>query len=214
MTLPNGHHARVPAVNDHWENVHASNSSSDVSWYQRSPTTSIRFITAAVKSTASPVVDIGSGASLLIDHLLAEGLTDLTILDVSAHALDEVRLRLGDKARSVTFVHEDVRVWRPERRYAVWHDRAVFHFLTDLDDRKQYIETMRRALRDDGTAVIGTFAEDGPTQCSGLPVSRYSAADLDVAFSTLFSPIEHLTEEHVTPDGIVQPFTWGVFRRL
>jgi SAM-dependent methyltransferase len=202
----------MSAVGDHWEGVYTSKASTEVSWYQRSPSTSIRLITASIASTSDPVVDIGSGASLLADHLLADGLTDLTMLDVSAHALDEVRHRLGDDANGVTFVHADVLEWRPERRYMVWHDRAVFHFLTEAEKKRRYVETMRRALREDGTAVVGTFAEDGPTHCSGLPVSRYSAAELDDVFSASFTPIEHLREEHVTPDGVVQPFTWAVFR--
>jgi len=202
----------VSTLGDHWEDVYTTKSSSEVSWYQRSPTTSIRLITASIASTSDPVLDIGTGASLLTDNLLADGLTDLTVLDVSRHALDEVRHRLGDKANGVTFVHADVLEWRPERRYMVWHDRAVFHFLTEPEKKRRYMETMRRALHADGTAVVGTFAEDGPTHCSGLPVSRYSGGELDDVFSASFTPIEHLREEHVTPNGIVQPFTWAVFR--
>jgi SAM-dependent methyltransferase len=204
----------VSTLGDHWEDVYSTKSSSEVSWYQRTPTTSIRLITTSIASTSDPVVDVGSGASLLIDRLLAYGLTDLTVLDISRHALDKVRHRLEGKASKVRFVHQDVLSWSPERRYYVWHDRAVFHFLTELEDKHRYVETMRCALRDDGTAVVGTFADDGPTHCSGLPVSPHSPADLDAVFSASFTPIDHLREEHVTPSGVVQPFTWAVLRCL
>ncbi len=208
-----GNLARVPALGDHWENLYASRSSTEVSWYQRSPTVSLRLIKSVASSPTAAVIDVGGGASRLVDHLRHEGFTDLTVLDVSEHALDEVRHRLADETGAVHFLHDDVLTWRPNRRYDVWHDRAVFHFLTEPSDKDRYVNTAYRALSEVGVAIIGTFAEDGPTECSGLRVSRYSPTDLDSTFAATFSPIGHEREEHVTPSGVVQPFTWAVFRR-
>jgi SAM-dependent methyltransferase len=200
-------------IGEHWEHLYETTPSTAVSWYQRSPTISLRLITSIVSARDAALIDLGGGASLLVDHLLAEGFTDLTVLDISEHALDEVQRRLASKAGRVRFVHQNVLTWNPERRYDVWHDRAVFHFLTDPVDRDAYVTTAARAIRDGGIAVLGTFAEDGPTLCSGLAVSRYSPQDLDAVFADSFAPIAHEREEHVTPNGLVQPFTWTVLRR-
>jgi 2-polyprenyl-3-methyl-5-hydroxy-6-metoxy-1,4-benzoquinol methylase len=159
------------------------------------------------------VIDVGAGESLLVDSLLARGFTDVTLLDISQHALREVERRLGEQAVHVTFVHQDVLTWAPDRQYDVWHDRAVFHFLTERAARNRYVETTARAIRVGGGLVLATFAEDGPTQCSGLPTARYSAIDLEATFSEYFSLDEHERDEHVTPRGIVQPFTCAVLRR-
>ncbi len=204
----------VPELDDHWEHLYATRPSTEVSWYQRLPATSVRLVESSAPGPSGAVVDIGGGTSSLVDHLSRDGYTDLTLLDISEHALDEVRRRLGDRSARVNFVHYDVLKWEPERRYDVWHDRAVFHFLTDATDRDRYVDVASRALRDGGIAIVATFADDGPTHCSGLPVSRYSPADLDAAFAAAFSPLRHEREEHITPAGVVQPFTWAVLRRV
>jgi 2-polyprenyl-3-methyl-5-hydroxy-6-metoxy-1,4-benzoquinol methylase len=203
----------VSAVSDHWEQVYETTSSAELSWYEQSPTTSARLITSAVSSFDAAVIDVGGGASLLVDHLVDEGFADLTILDVSAHALDEVQRRLGSKARRVTFLHRDVLEWSPTRHFDVWHDRAVFHFLTDPTDRDGYVATSSEAVSVGGAMVLGTFAQDGPTRCSGLAVSRYSPHDLEAFFSPSFSLVHQEREQHVTPRGVVQPFTWVVLQR-
>jgi len=164
-------------------------------------------------SRSAGVVDIGAGASLLVDGLLSLGFTDVSVLDISGHALHEVRRRLGERARDVAVLHHDVATWKPDRQYDVWHDRAVFHFLTERTVRDRYLEMAADAIRLGGSLVVGTFAEDGPTQCSALPVSRYSAQDLEEVFSASFSLVEHEREHHVTPRGVVQSFTWAVLRR-
>jgi len=197
----------------HWENLHARTPSIEVSWYEREPTTSLRLIEQFVPSTSGAVLDIGAGASLLVDRLLARGFTDLTVLDIAHHALDEVEDRLGEGARHVRFVVSDVLAWQPDRLYDIWHDRAVFHFLTDSAARDRYVDTAGRAVRAGGVVVLATFADDGPTRCSGLPVSRYSPHDLAAAFSPRFSLVDFERNEHVTPSGAVQPFTWVVLRR-
>jgi hypothetical protein len=203
----------VSAVGDHWEQVYETTSSAELSWYEESPTTSARLVTSAVSSVDAAVIDVGGGASMLVDRLVDEGFADLTILDVSEHALDEVRRRLGSKASGATFLRRDVLTWSPGRLYDVWHDRAVFHFLTDPADRDGYVAIASEAVRVGGVVVLGAFAPDGPTRCSGLPVSRYSPHDLEAVFSSSFVLVHHEQEAHVTPSGVVQPFTWVVLRR-
>jgi SAM-dependent methyltransferase len=203
----------VQDLRDHWNRIYATKSSTDVSWYERSPITSLRLIQSLVSGSSAAVIDAGGGASSLVDRLLGSGLADLTVVDISERALNQARLRLSDQASAVAFVVADVLTWEPGRRYDIWHDRAVFHFLTYPADRDQYIDTACRAVRDGGVAVIGTFAEDGPTDCSGLSVSRYSPLELTTAFSPYFSLVSYEREEHVTPGGVVQPFTWVVLRR-
>ena len=200
-------------LRDHWNRIYATRSATEVSWYQPSPTTSLRLIEAAGSGPTAAVIDVGGGASSLVDHLLGDGFTDLTVMDISDDALDEVRHRLADQADHVALVHADALRWKPDRSYDIWHDRAVFHFLTDPADRDRYVDTAGRALRDNGLAVVGTFATDGPTHCSGLPVSRYTPLELATAFSAHFSLISYEREEHITPRGVAQPFTWLVLRR-
>jgi SAM-dependent methyltransferase len=159
------------------------------------------------------VIDVGGGASFLVDGLLARGFSDVTVLDVSQHALDEVEQRLGERAGSVNLVCGDLLTWAPDRRYDIWHDRALLHFLTDPIDRDRYVKLAERTVRDDGALIIGTFADDGPTQCSGLPVLRYTPAELATVFSKSFTLVAHEREEHTTPAGVIQPFTWVVLRR-
>jgi SAM-dependent methyltransferase len=208
-----GQSEHMSDVRDHWDRIYATRSSTEVSWYERSPTTSLRLIESVASGPSAAVIDVGGGASELVDRLLREGFTDLTVMDISEHALDEVRQRLAGQAPPVRFVHDNVLTWEPDRRYDVWHDRAVFHFLTAPADRDRYVDIASRAVRDGGVAVVGTFDEDGPTHCSGLPVTRYSPQDLGAAFAAAFSPIGYEREEHITPAGVVQPFTWAVLRR-
>jgi 2-polyprenyl-3-methyl-5-hydroxy-6-metoxy-1,4-benzoquinol methylase len=144
---------------------------------------------------------------------LARDFTDITVLDVSQHALDEVEERLSQQATSVSFVCTDLLTWTPQRNFDIWHDRAVLHFLTDPTDRARYVELAARTVRDNGALIIGTFADDGPTQCSGLPVLRYSPPDLAKLFSSNFALVADEREEHTTPEGLIQPFTWVALRR-
>jgi len=198
---------------NHWDGVYATTPSTEVSWYERDPVTSLRLIEEVADGPSVAVVDVGAGASLLVDGLLAHGFTDLTVLDVSERALSEVRGRLGKGVQRVTFVSQDVLTWNPEREYDIWHDRAVFHFLTEPTDRSRYVEIAQSLIRSGGCLVLATFAEDGPEQCSGLRVARYSAQDLAETFSESFSLIHSEREEHITPRGVVQPFTWVVLQR-
>jgi Methyltransferase domain len=199
---------------DHWEQIYATRPSSGVSWFQREPAMSLRLILAIASGPSTGVVDIGAGASSLVDALIRRGFRDVTVLDVAGHALAEVRRRLGEEASRVTFVEHDVLTWVPDRQYEIWHDRAVFHFLTERDDRDRYVALAAGAVRTGGYVIAATFAEVGPTQCSGLPVCRYSAGAISDVFSPSFSLVSHEREEHVTPQGIVQPFVWVVLQRV
>jgi SAM-dependent methyltransferase len=204
----------VTELAGHWEGIYERTPSTEVGWYQREPATSLRLIETLGLAPSSAVIDVGAGASALVDRLLARGFTDVTLLDVSQHALAEVRARLGEQAAHVTFIHHDVLTWMPDRQYDVWHDRAVFHFFTDRPSRDRYVEIAARAIRPGGFLALATFAADGPTHCSGLPVFRCSVQDLEDAFGGSFAVVQHEREEHVTPGGVVQPFTWVLLRRI
>ena len=208
---------------EHWDTIYGTKATDEVSWFQRQPTTSLRLLTS-VAPPSSSLIDIGAGASTLADSLLKAGWSDVTVLDVSAAALALVRERVGVMVRDqpsdqfgqrkgpASFVVADVLSWEPERTYDAWHDRAVFHFLVRPEQREQYVATAAGAIRSGGVLVLGTFAADGPTQCSGLPTSRYDADALAEVFAAGFT-LEHCErEEHVTPGGTVQPFTWVVLR--
>ena len=213
---------------EHWDTIYGTKATDEVSWFQRQPTTSQRLLTS-VSSPSGAVIDVGAGASTLVDTLLDEGWSDVTALDVSAKALALVRDRIshrvtdrvGDQRHdlprvrqgSASFVVANVLSWQPERTYDAWHDRAVFHFLVLPEQRDQYVATASRAVRSGGVVVLGTFAADGPTQCSGLPTARYDADGLAAVFEPDFSLEHSEREEHVTPGGAVQPFTWVVLRR-
>lgn len=194
----------------HWDDVYSSKPLESVGWFETRPETSLRLLTMASPARGS-VVDVGSGASFLVDALLDAGWSDVTVLDVSSEALDVVRARLA--GRDVSYAVTDLLAWQPDRAYDAWHDRAVFHFLTGLDEQRAYVDAAAAAVVPGGAAVLGVFAEDGPTQCSGLPTARHSAAALEELFSASFV-LEHSERvDHVTPAGVVQPFTWVVLRR-
>jgi trans-aconitate methyltransferase len=196
----------------HWDDVYGTKAADQVSWYQARPTTSLRLLTEAVPRPAS-VIDIGAGASTLADELLAAGITDVTVLDVSAAALDAVRRRLAGPGPGLSFVLADVARWRPSRTWDAWHDRAVFHFLTDPADRAAYAGAAAEAVAPGGIAVVAAFAPDGPDSCSGLPVVRWDAEGLAAELGPAFA-LEHAEREvHRTPWGSDQPFTWTVLRR-
>ena len=198
---------------DHWDRIYASTPATEVSWYAEEPAVSLRLVERMASGPSDAVVDIGAGASRLVDRLLADDFTDVTVLDLSEHALAQVEGRLGEGARHVTFLRQDVLAWEPDREYVVWHDRAVFHFLTEPEARGRYVAVAAQAVRPGGGLVLATFAEDGPTHCSGLPVCRYSAEELEAELGAPFALDAHEREEHVTPGGAVQPFTWATFRR-
>jgi 2-polyprenyl-3-methyl-5-hydroxy-6-metoxy-1,4-benzoquinol methylase len=197
----------------HWEGVYATKGENEVSWFQESPSISLDLIRAANPDPSAAIIDIGGGASRLVDALLREGYQSLAVLDLSANALDAARKRIGTAAARVDWIVADVTTWQPTRSYDVWHDRAAFHFLTEPRDRAAYRERLQSAVRPGGQVIIGTFALDGPEKCSGLPVQRHDSATLATEFGASFELLDSRTETHHTPWGSTQAFQFSRFRR-
>lgn len=190
----------------HWQGVHEGRQEAELSWFQEHPETSVSLIGRAGFGQAARIVDVGGGASRLVDHLLDAGHGCVTVLDIADAAIAKARARLGDRAEKVAWVAADVTRWTPESPFDIWHDRAVFHFLTEAPDRKAYTAGMAAAVRPGGQAIVATFALDGPEKCSGLPVRRYDAEGLAAEFAPRFRVVESFSEGHVTPGGKVQRF--------
>jgi trans-aconitate methyltransferase len=197
----------------HWEDVYAKKAENEVSWFQENPAPSLQAIALVGATEASAIVDIGGGASRLVDQLLAKGFHDVTVLDLSAAALEAARARLGTQAAKARWIVADVTAWQPPATYDVWHDRAAFHFLTDANDRAAYVACLKGGLKPGGHAIIATFAPDGPERCSGLPVVRYDAESLGRALGREFRLLQTRRHEHATPWGSRQVFQFSVFRR-
>jgi hypothetical protein len=197
---------------EHWRNVYRSRSPKELSWFQPRATLSLDLIARAAIPMTAPIVDVGAGASMLADGLLARGYRDVTLLDLADEAFDDTRRRLRSPA-GAHYVVSDVTAWAPSRRYALWHDRATFHFLTDEKARGAYRKVLASALASGGHAIVATFALEGPERCSGLPVRRYSAETLAAAFAGTLRLVEEAHEDHVTPAGITQRFVFGRFVR-
>ncbi len=198
---------------DHWDNVYASKGEDEVSWFQENPRRSLELIAQIGINKAAPVVDVGGGASRLIDALIEQGYADTTVLDISKRAVALAQERLGRFQDSVDWIVADVTEWTPRRRYALWHDRAVFHFLTAEGDRKAYRKTLAKGLASDGHVIIATFGPDGPEQCSGLPVVRYDEDTIAKVFDGLLRLEGSGSEDHITPSGAHQAFTFYRFVR-
>jgi ubiquinone/menaquinone biosynthesis C-methylase UbiE len=198
---------------DHWQNVYTRKSENELSWFQENPGPSLELIAKVEAKPGSAVIDIGGGASRLVDRLLDLGFVDLTVLDLSRAALEAAQVRLGNRAAQVEWVVADVTVWQPPKVYDIWHDRAALHFLTEARDRLAYIARLERGLKVGGHAIIATFALDGPERCSGLPVVRYDPASLGQTLGPAFQLIETRKHAHATPWGSDQSFQFSVFRR-
>jgi trans-aconitate methyltransferase len=196
----------------HWESVYGRNQADTVSWYQTEPVVSLELVDLLGISAEAGVIDVGGGASVLVDALLLRGFTDLTVLDISEAALRASQERVGADA-PVDWIAHDLLTWEPARRYDLWHDRAVFHFLSG-DVVGVYRDLLHRAVAPGGCVVMATFAPDGPEWCSGLPVTRYGADQLNETLGDEFKLVDHRREVHVTPSGATQPFTWIAARRI
>jgi ubiquinone/menaquinone biosynthesis C-methylase UbiE len=198
---------------EHWDRTYGHGDATR-SWFQSEPVWSLRMLDRVGIRPADSVIDVGGGSSSLGAALLARGHSDLTVLDVSIVGMQAAQQRLGIAADQVQWLLSDVRTWQPPRRYVVWHDRALFHFMISEQDRDAYLQTLERATDPDrGFAIFATFAPDGPSQCSGLPVTGYDAADLRAALGVGWQLIEDDRQSHTTPSSRIQPFTWAVFRR-
>ena len=203
----------VNARQTHWDNVYATRSTNSVSWYQASAEPSLSLIRASGVGRGDPIIDVGGGASVLADQLLEAGFNDVSVLDIAQHALEASKARMGARPDHVHWMVADILSWAPRRPYSLWHDRAVFHFLTNGAERVAYRSVLAHGLKPGGTLIIATFAEDGPERCSGLPVQRWSAHALAAEFGDDFRLAEQRRQEHVTPAGAIQKFTWCRFRR-
>ncbi|MHB8635768.1 MAG: class I SAM-dependent methyltransferase [Fimbriimonadaceae bacterium] len=198
---------------DHWEEVYCHRAEEDLSWHEPSPSGSVEVIQRYCPSPKSRVIDVGSGTSRIVDLMLDHGYTNLTLLDISQEALYKTRARLGAKAKSVHFITADILDARGLGQFDLWHDRALFHFLVSAADRLGYARTAARSIVPGGHLVIGTFAPDGPKECSGLPVRRYDADEFAEVFGAGFTPVAAHRNLHTTPWGTVQPFTVAVLKR-
>lgn len=197
----------------HWDDVYRRRGTERVSWFRPRLEISLELVAAAGTPPDTAVIDVGGGASTLVDDLLDRGFRAITVLDISSKALDVARRRLGSRADRVRWIHQDVTRWQPEPdAYGLWHDRALFHFLVDREPRRRYVDTLRRALTPGGHAVLATFGPEAPPRCSGLPVRRYRAEDLEVELGPGFTLEASRTEEHATPSGTIQQFTYGLLR--
>jgi SAM-dependent methyltransferase len=197
----------------HWETVHGQKTPEETSWYQATPVLSLSMIANAGFGPDASLVDIGAGASVLVDHLLEQGYRDLTVVDISSAALARARNRLGERAALVNWVEADVTAFTPSRQFDLWHDRAAFHFLTEKTDREQYLAVLGKALRPGGQAIVATFAPGGPVKCSGLDIVQYDAARLGKELGPEFILLEQEAERHVTPAGGQQLFNFFRFER-
>ena len=197
----------------HWQNVYTKKGENEVSWFQENPTPSLELIAQVGATPASAIIDIGGGASRLVDNLVDRGFEDVTVLDLSEAALEAAKARLGSRAEQVHWIVADATIWKPRKAYDIWHDRAAFHFLTEEGDRAAYVVRLERAVKVGGYAIIATFALDGPERCSGLPVVRYNPASLGQILGRAFQLVDTRRHIHATPWGSDQSFQFSVFRR-
>jgi len=197
---------------NHWEIVYTNKKPHEVSWTQEIPQTSIDFIKGFKLPKSASIIDIGGGDANLVDFLLADGYTDITVLDISAASLERAKIRIGDNSSKVTWIVSDITEFKPEKKYQIWHDRATFHFLTTAEQIHEYIKIANTAIN--GFLAIGTFSENGPTKCSNLNIKQYSESDLLLAFKEGFSKIKCVNEDHKTPFDTLQNFTFCTFKKI
>lgn len=197
----------------HWEHIYQTKSPTEVSWYQSTPETSLNFFKSFNIPKSAKIIDVGGGESFLVDHLLEMGYTNITVLDISANALERTKLRLGSKADSVTLIVANIASFNSYQTYDVWHDRAAFHFLTQKDDIKGYVQNAANHINTSGLLLLGSFSEDGPTKCSGISIQQYSEETMTAVFEKQFNKIECFQTSHETPSKSIQNFTFCSFRR-
>jgi len=196
---------------DHWNKIYSTKQSSDVSWTQEVPITSLEFFHNLPLDKKAAIIDIGGGESKLVDFLIEEGYTDLTVLDISEKALERTKLRLGSRAAAIQWIVCDITEFQPQRKYDVWHDRATFHFLTTQEQINKYFLLASHCISDKGYMIIATFSENGPTKCSGLPIRQYTEMNLTDIVSYWFKRIRCTTEDHKTPFQTTQNFLFCCF---
>ena len=198
----------------HWEKIYQTRALNEVSWYEPTPETSLDFIKQFNVPLTAKIIDVGGGDSLLVDHLLQLGYTNVTVLDISEAAITRAKARLGEKARLVQWIVADASSFEPAEKYDFWHDRAAFHFLTDEHEISSYLDIAQRSLAPDGILVIGTFSEQGPDKCSGIRIRQYSEAGMAERLKMFFKKIKCITIDHRTPFDTIQQFVFCSFRKL
>ena len=197
---------------EYWDDIYKKKDELHQSWFQENPEHSLNLINELRLDKNASIIDIGSGESRLVDHLLAQQYSDITLLEISATALEKTKNRLGPNAKKIKFVTTDVTLFRPGQKYDLWHDRAVFHFLTNQTDIDKYLECVQSALKIGGSLIISTFSKTGPEKCSGLTISKYSAEELKNIFGLFFTNSSCHETTHTTPWGSTQDFVYCVFK--
>lgn len=203
----------APELQLHWENVYLTKDTTRVGWFQQKPIISLNFFDFLEIPKTAKVLDAGGGDSLLVDYLLDLGYREITVLDISAAAIQNAQIRLGGISDGIQWIVDDLAKCQLKEKYDVWHDRAVFHFLRESEELQHYINLVSQAVIPGGFLIIGTFSKTGPTSCSGLPVTQYSTDDLTDFFTDYFEPIKCLNTDHITPGGAVQNYSFCAFRR-
>ena len=197
----------------HWENVFATKQETEVSWFQPYPQTSIDFVELFKLPLTANIIDIGGGDSHLVDALLEKGYQNITVLDISANALERAKQRLGERAKQVNWIVSDITEFEPQMQYDFWHDRAAFHFLTTNEAIFKYVAIAENAINKNGYLILGTFAENGPKKCSGLEIKQYSETSMNARFEVSFNKIKCITENHTTPFNTIQNFLFCSFKK-
>jgi len=197
----------------HWENVYQTKQLNEVSWYQTIPETSLHFFEELEVPVTAKIIDIGGGDSLLVDHLLAKGYQNITVLDISQTAIEKAKQRLGDKSKNVKWIVADASAFKPVEKYDFWHDRAAFHFLTDEQEISRYLDTAMHYINPAGILLIGTFSEQGPKKCSGIEIKQYSEITMTDRLKDFFEKIKCITVDHKTPFNTIQNFIFCSFKK-
>lgn len=197
----------------HWENVFATKNPNEVSWTQTYPTTSMKYIESLQLSKSANIIDIGGGDSNLVDALLENGYENIWVLDISEFALEKAKKRLGEKAAKVNWIVSDINEFSTDLKFDFWHDRAVFHFLTNQESIDKYVALITKAIADKGNFLLGTFSENGPLKCSGLEIKQYSEHLMRQTFYQNFDALKCFTENHITPFNTIQNFQFCGFRK-
>lgn len=200
--------------NKHWENIYQTKELQDVSWYQPVPETSLNFIKQFNVPKDAKIIDIGGGDSFLVDHLIDLGYQDISVLDISASAINRAKKRLGDQAKNVKWIVADAANFKPTEKYDFWHDRAAFHFLNNEQEISSYLEIAHQNINPMGVLVIGTFSKQGPEKCSGIEIKQYSESSMMERLKSFFEKINCIIVDHKTPFGTTQNFVFCSFRKL
>ncbi len=199
---------------NHWEKIYQTKQFTEVSWYQQKPETSLDFIKELKVSLFDKIIDIGGGDSYFVDYLLTMGFRNVTVLDISASAIERAKARLGEKASNVKWIVSDITKFEPTEQYDFWHDRAAFHFLTAEEDIEKYLNIANKAISEKGRLVLGTFSESGPTKCSGIEIKQYTKERMVETLNRFFNKIKCITIDHKTPFDTVQNFVFCSFNKL